>query len=117
MHYFILQFLQYELTSLIKAIFVMFTATAELVACSPAARVTRVQFPPLSFFFKHMALETIMFVFVSIVFELFFFFLHSFTFENDSSTAGISTWKTKYTPIFYNSEALHIVDLVWNTSD
>jgi hypothetical protein len=72
MHYFILQFLHYELISLINAIFVMFTATAELVACSPAARVTRVQFPPLSFFFKHMALETIMFVFVSIVFELFF---------------------------------------------
>jgi hypothetical protein len=53
--------------------------------------------------------------FLPLVFALFLFsFLHSFTFENERSTVGFSAWKVENTPMFYNSEALHIVLMVWN---
>jgi hypothetical protein len=43
--------------------------------------------------------------------------LRSFTFENKRSAVGFLTQKTQNTPIFFNSEILHIVGTVWNTSD
>jgi hypothetical protein len=33
------------------------------------------------------------------------------------SAVSFSTRKTENTPVFYNSEALHITNTVWNTSD
>jgi hypothetical protein len=45
---------------------------------------------------------------------LFSFFIQ---FENDRSTIGFSTWKVENTPIFYNSEGLHIVRIVSYMSD
>jgi hypothetical protein len=46
-----------------------------------------------------------------------FSFLHSITFENERSTVGFSVGKVENTTIFYNSEALYIVGVVWNTLD
>jgi hypothetical protein len=37
--------------------------------------------------------------------------------ENKRSEVGFSLGKLEKTPIFYNTEALHIVGTVWNTSD
>jgi hypothetical protein len=39
------------------------------------------------------------------------------TFQKGRSTVSFSTRKTENTPVFYNSEALHITYTVWNTSD
>jgi hypothetical protein len=43
-----------------------------------------------------------------------FFFLRSFTFENERSAVGLKMWKNENTPIFYNSEGSHIVRLGWH---
>jgi hypothetical protein len=39
------------------------------------------------------------------------------TFQKGRSAVGFSTRKTENTPVFYNSEALHITNTVWITSD
>jgi hypothetical protein len=48
---------------------------------------------------------------------LFVFFLLLLTFQKGTSAVTFSTRKTENTPVFYNSEALHITNTVWNTSD
>jgi hypothetical protein len=39
------------------------------------------------------------------------------TFQKGRSAVSFSTRKTENTPVFYNSEALHIANTEWNTSD
>jgi hypothetical protein len=60
-----------------------------------------------------MAIHAVKFIFL--VFALFFFAL-LIHIETERSAVGLSVWKVENTPIFYNSEVLHIVRIVWNTS-
>jgi hypothetical protein len=73
--------------------------------------------PILSSFFKHCVYNGLgghkVFFSLCIIFH---FFLCSFTFENKRSAVGFSTW-VDIKPLFYNSEALHIARIIWNTSD
>lgn len=62
-----------------------------------------------------MSFETIMFIFHSVC--MIFFLSSVFTFEKERITVCSSTWKVENTLMFYNSEAFHIVGVVWNTSD
>jgi hypothetical protein len=39
------------------------------------------------------------------------------TFQKGRRAVGFSTRKTENTPVFYNSEALHITNTIWNTLD
>jgi hypothetical protein len=117
-HSFILQLLLHKLISLVLAHTVMLLAMARLVARSPMARVACVQsslhsffvsvcygFGDHNFFFPHSLCIIIL------------LFLCSFTYQNESSVVGFSAWKIENTPIFYNSEALHIVGILWNILD
>jgi hypothetical protein len=92
--------------------------TAQLVACLPMVQVAHVQFSlHLFFIFRTisiMALETIIFVFFSQS-------LLYFSFLSNSRMRGVQLVsqheKIENTPIFCNSEALHIVRIVRSTSD
>jgi hypothetical protein len=48
---------------------------------------------------------------------IFLSFLHSFTLENERSAVGSQCERLKIHQYFATVEVLHIVGIVWNTSD
>jgi hypothetical protein len=82
-HIFILQFLHYELISFTRVLHVIWSSTAQLVACYSLVQETWVKFSlTLSFSFKHHVYNGFggyYVYFISLVFTLFFisFFVHS----------------------------------------
>jgi hypothetical protein len=58
-----------------------------------------------------------MFIFFFTVFVLFSHISSFIHIQERQELNGFSTRKAENTPIFYNSEALYIVEIVWNTSD
>jgi hypothetical protein len=59
-----------------------------------------------------MALETIIFFYFLSICVRFLFFLRSFTLQSERSAVGLTMVKIENTPVFYNSEALHIIGIV-----
>lgn len=56
---------------------------------------------------------SLLIIYLSFTYHLFIFFLPLLTFENKRSTVVFSVWNTENTPMFYNSEALHIVKNIY----
>jgi hypothetical protein len=75
--------------------------------------------PPFFFIFLIVLFITMCIMALETIISVFSYFLHYFSFYIVilQFKTGFSTEKFENTPIFDNNEALHIIGIVWNTSD